>query len=389
MLKLIKIVLLLFLSTVFAQSGIFKSKYQNGNLKEEVSLIDNIYDGTCYWYFENGLISFEKTYSKGKLHGWIREYYQSGLLKDEYYVEMGVKNGLSKSYYDNGALSKVENYKNGVRVKGIKFDFDPLYQVSAEAYKAGNRQTRKKTEEYFCNVDVCPEPVGGMYSIYKNLFYPQDAKLYGLEGIVILLVTISENGTAGEITVLQELGLGCDDAAIRAVRNTKFVPGENNNEIVEADVTLKIEFKLDKETKVAYNLDKQVITKIDQTAEPVDTSIAEAESATITKEFAAPLNKIECEIEVCPEPLGGYAAIENNLDIPSVAKRMEVQGYVIIRAVVDEFGFVRDTKVLKSIGYGCDEAAEFAVLATQFTPGKIAGNEVQTDINIFIEFNLK
>ncbi|MFA8342730.1 MAG: TonB family protein [Rhodothermaceae bacterium] len=374
-----------------AQSGIFKDKYDNGNLKSEVSVIDNIYEGTSYWYYENGLIKTEKTFSKGRLNGWTRHYYPTGLKKEEFFIKEGVKDGLYKSYFENGALAKVINYENGIRIKIIEFEEDPLYQAPPEAFKAGVRKNRKRKEYYICNIDVCPEPIGGLYSVYKHLQYPTDARLYGLEGKVLLLAHIDTEGNVTSTKVIKGIGLGCDEAAQTAVQQTRFFPGKNNDEIISADVTFSVEFKLDSRFYDAYAKtdstvkEKQYIS-VNKKPEPKEEKPVEEVKAKPEKtEPTLPEKLIECEIEVCPEPLNGMAEIQKNLEIPRSAKRQNIKGFVIVSAVVDDYGFVRDTKVIKGLGHGCDEAAEMAVLATQFKPGKQNGKEVQTTIKIVVE----
>lgn len=392
MLRIAFIILILSLQ-LQAQSGIFKTKYNNGNLESELSVIDNIYEGTSYWYYENGLIKTEKTFGKGRLNGWVRHFYPSGLKKEEFFVKDGVKDGLYKSYYENGALAKVINFSGGVRVKIIEFEEDPLYQAPPEAFKEGVRKNKKRKEYYICNIDICPEPIGGMYSVYKNLEYPKDAKLYGLEGKVLLLANIDQEGRVTSTKIVKGLGLGCDEAAQLAVEKTRFFPGKHNDEIVSADVTFSVEFKLDSKFYDAYavkndSTETKDYISVNQKPDETDAAKLETDEKTtneLKEKSSLPEKLIECELEVCPEPLNGMEEIQKNLDIPFSAKRQNIKGYVIVSAVIDEYGFVRDTKIIKSIGYGCDEAAEMAVLGTQFSPGKKDGKEVQTTIKIVVE----
>lgn len=388
MIKYISFILLLSFQ-LQAQSGIFKTKYDNGNLESEISVVDNIFVGTSYWYFENGLIKTEKNFSKGRLNGWVRHFYSTGLKKEEYYVQDGMKDGLYKSYFENGALAKVINYEQGVQIKYIEFENDPLYQAPPEAFKEAVRKNRTRKEYYICDIDVCPEPIGGLYSVYQNLTYPTDARLYGLEGKVMLLANVDVGGNVTSTKIVKGIGLGCDEAAQRAVQLTKFFPGKNNNEIIAADVTLSVEFKLDSKFYDAYavntdstNVEPQYIS-VKQNPEELNEKGKTVKVENNKNQL--PDKLIECEIEICPSPLNGMSELYKNLEIPFSAKRQEIRGFVIVNAVIDEYGFVRDTKVIKSIGHGCDEAAEMAVLATQFSPGKQNGKEIRTKINIVVE----
>ena len=93
-------------------------------------------------------------------------------------------------------------------------------------------------------------------------------------------------------------------------------------------------------------------------------------------------------VEEMPEPIGGIAAIQQNIIYPEIAKRAGVQGRVYVKAFVDESGTVQKAEVLKGIGAGCDEAAIDAVMKTRFKPGKQRGKPVRVQVSIPILFKL-
>ncbi|NOX17643.1 MAG: hypothetical protein GXO87_05100, partial [Chlorobi bacterium] len=51
---------------------------------------------------------------------------------------------------------------------------------------------------------------------------------------------------------------------------------------------------------------------------------------------------------------------------------------------IDKYGNVRDTHVIQGLGYGCDEAAEVAILDARFNPGIKNGERVRTSVIIVI-----
>ncbi len=107
------------------------------------------------------------------------------------------------------------------------------------AFSIGNDELYKPFAE------VMPAPKDGLQSIYNKIKYPDLAKKAGIEGKVYLLVYINENGDVDDIKVLKSL-VGCDDAAIEAVKNTKFNPGKNNGVPIKVKLTLQIQFQLDR-----------------------------------------------------------------------------------------------------------------------------------------------
>lgn len=93
--------------------------------------------------------------------------------------------------------------------------------------------------------------------------------------------------------------------------------------------------------------------------------------------------------EIMPEPLGGIAAILEKVYYTEIAKRAEIEGKVVIEAVVDKQGNIIDAFVKKGIGGGLDEVALDAVKNTKFHPGKQRGKPVNVRISIPIKFVLK
>jgi protein TonB len=94
-------------------------------------------------------------------------------------------------------------------------------------------------------------------------------------------------------------------------------------------------------------------------------------------------------VEEMPYPIGGIEAIHDLIKYPEIAKRAGIEGKVYVLAYVDENGLVTKTEVLKGIGAGCDEAAEYAVRHTKFSPGKQRGKPVKVKVMVPIIFKLE
>jgi protein TonB len=74
------------------------------------------------------------------------------------------------------------------------------------------------------------------------------------------------------------------------------------------------------------------------------------------------------------------------------ARQKGIQGTTILAIVVDTVdtqGRPSTMMVVKSIGYGLDEAALRAVQSWQFTPATLQGTPVPVVINIEINFRLR
>lgn len=120
----------------------------------------------------------------------------------------------------------------------------------------------------------------------------------------------------------------------------------------------------------------------------IDYSLIETEEKVVEeKKEEAPTFFVA--VEEMPEPIGGIEGIQSKIVYPEIAKRAGVEGKVYVLAFVDENGTVRDAKIIKGIGAGCDEAALQAVLATRFKPGKQRGKPVNVQVSIPIVFKLQ
>ncbi len=363
-----------------SQNGYLYTYYPSGKVDGVIYFANDVLEGTSYWYYENGNLKAEKTYDNGKLTGVAREFYETGLIKEEISIKDGIRDGITKYYYDNGALKEVRNYEMGRLLKVVKLDYDSLYVAPVDAYKYGNTQNniQKNRDLFVCEgADVCPKPVGGMTDIMANLQYPEHAKLYGLEGYVTVVAKVDSEGQVKKVNVIRGLGLGCDEAAIEAVKATKFLPGQINDKAVESNVLFKIPFVLSNDLQYYYSSPSEdLATKSD--------SVKVNSSAQKIKKIRKVFKNFSCDIDQCARPREGIKSILENFEMPSIIKREKIEGVVIVEADVDEYGIVIDTKVISGMGYGCNDAVEMAILRTKFEPGIKDGKPTPCKVRITV-----
>lgn len=78
----------------------------------------------------------------------------------------------------------------------------------------------------------------------KNLNYPDSARKNKIKGTVILELIVSQNGEISDVLVLQSLGYGCDQEAIRLINEgPRWNPGIINGEFVSDTIQVDILFK--------------------------------------------------------------------------------------------------------------------------------------------------
>lgn len=108
------------------------------------------------------------------------------------------------------------------------------------------------------------------------------------------------------------------------------------------------------------------------------------------KEFTEAKEKrlYEIQPDVMPMPIGGLAAIIQNVIYPEDAKKNNIEGKVILNVFIDESGKVVSTEILRGAHPLLDKAAEQAVMRTMFTPAKMKGKEVKCQVTLPIVFKL-
>lgn len=96
--------------------------------------------------------------------------------------------------------------------------------------------------------------------------------------------------------------------------------------------------------------------------------------------------------EVAPKLKKGNLTdfIADQIEYPEEARHQMVQGRVIVSFLVDTLGKIKEAKIVKSLGYGCDEEALNAVMATSglWIPGKTSGKKVIAKMTVPVVFAL-
>ena len=109
------------------------------------------------------------------------------------------------------------------------------------------KEDKKIVEEepvYFVAVEEMPEPIGGIAEIQKKIVYPEIAKRAGVEGKVYVLAFVNESGIVTDAKIIKGIGAGCDEAALDAVKKTKFTPGKQRGKAVRVQVSIPVVFRL-------------------------------------------------------------------------------------------------------------------------------------------------
>ncbi len=108
---------------------------------------------------------------------------------------------------------------------------------------------QKVEAEIFTVVEEQPAYPGGdaafMKYLQDNIKYPEEAKELGIQGRVFVTFVVEVDGSITDVRVLRGIGGGCDEEAIRVVRNMpKWVPGKQRGVPVRVQFNLPVKFTL-------------------------------------------------------------------------------------------------------------------------------------------------
>lgn len=107
----------------------------------------------------------------------------------------------------------------------------------------------EETDEIFQIVENPASFKGGIGAFYtyvqKNMKYPSQAQRMGLEGKVFVEFVVGKDGKITDVKVLRGIGAGCDEEAIRVLKNSPaWTPGKQRGRPVRQRMVLPITFKL-------------------------------------------------------------------------------------------------------------------------------------------------
>ncbi len=151
---------------------------------------------------------------------------------------------------------------------------------------------------------------------------------------------------------------------------------------VEQPIIQEIPDEVEIEEKIEVNFD------VDVQEETVIEEVVIAEAPVEEK-----ADEIFDVVETQPNPPGGMSGwneyLRKNLKYPTQARRMGIEGTVIVVFVVNTDGSIQDVDVLRGIGGGCDdEAIRVVENAPKWEPGKQRGKPVRTRMRLPIRFKL-
>ncbi len=133
-----------------AYSGICKSYYEDGNIKEEFYLQNGIINGLFQSFYENGNPKEKIDFFEGEKSGELKKYYENGTLKYEVNIDETGELFLHQWYHENGNPKKLESklMDNDERYGDYK-EWHENGQLAEIGYYIGNYDREGKWLEFY------------------------------------------------------------------------------------------------------------------------------------------------------------------------------------------------------------------------------------------------
>lgn len=225
--------------------------------------------------------------------------------------------------------------------------------------------------------------------------FPQKAKTLRRSGHVKVRLIIRADGSWEFVDFLEEEpeGFGFGDTLLEYLKQSEWTPAMRDGEPVDVYFDLSVNFALSPRSAPSGSLPRKGDKRDD------------AEAGNAYEDAVEAFRKQEQLRQYQPDRYrdqdGIYYAGPGGLpepelikrvepDYPEVARKLRINGYVLLEAVIDEQGFVESVKLLqtppKRFGFG--EAAIKAVKQWEFEPTTVNGEPVKVRIRFSVEFNM-
>jgi len=156
--------------------------------------------------------------------------------KQEFSIEPKLQIGPSKALSNENIIEEqVSTIQEGVSVDGRS------KAKKATAPTAGEPTARNYTRSTELPMAEPPEEISDYLKKHTN--YPKTAEENGVRGLVVVTFTVNENGGLEDFEIVEKLGFGCDEEAIRTLREgPSWKPAEINGIPIRSRSHIEVEF---------------------------------------------------------------------------------------------------------------------------------------------------
>ncbi|HKI43910.1 MAG TPA: energy transducer TonB [Balneolales bacterium] len=109
---------------------------------------------------------------------------------------------------------------------------------------SASHPSASKTVSSFMPDERKAEFLDGLQAFKKSITYPYEARRDGVEGTVVVRFVVDPAGNVVSPLIITGIGHGCDEAAVNALRKTRFMPAMQNRKPVSTVCEIPIKFRL-------------------------------------------------------------------------------------------------------------------------------------------------
>jgi TonB family protein len=120
---------------------------------------------------------------------------------------------------------------------GVNILKEVIYPWSFSPVDLSRYETRfygKYTKSDFQRSPIARTDLGIEEELRKKIKYPENARRVGVSGRISVTAFLDEEGNVIGTKLNQGIGFGCDEAALNAVKQTKFISSNEKNIVVES-----------------------------------------------------------------------------------------------------------------------------------------------------------
>ncbi|MEI6091756.1 MAG: TonB family protein [bacterium] len=262
----------------------------NRPINKDIDLTIKLYDcdkgGTALWTEVHKNVPIEYGYFSIDLGKQTPLTFK--LIDDKYWVEVIANDSIY----------------NRFKYKCNPYTFESIHNSSMRAEYFKNKEDLTVASKKKNSKDSIPNKDGCFYledfprmddygKFMKSVVYPEEAKMKGIEGKVILAIFIDPFGNPSKATILDSPDSLLNQAAINAVMNYKgFIPASKENHPNGCWLQIPINFKIKELTEIEYN-DNELRSNIKYTTK----SLKLLEEGTVYAKVTVDSNGIKTKVE--------------------------------------------------------------------------------------------
>ncbi len=169
------------------------------------------------------------------------ELFQQFREQGDTYAGAGEYRKALAQYEQAGAAKPDDSYVQQ-KIREMQQTVNEQRQDSIDAARAA--EVVLPPDGIYTVVDQAPELIGGLKELHNKVKYPDRALRMSTEGRVYVQFVVTEEGQVQDAAVIRGIGDGCDEEALRVVKEAQFVPGQLQGVPVKVRHTLFVTFKL-------------------------------------------------------------------------------------------------------------------------------------------------